>query len=275
MSAREFTKGVPAAAPTRPIPPFTEEHGELRESIAPLRGQRAAPARERVGGGRLVPERGVRQAGGQRLPRPEVPRGLRRRGRRPPARRRVHRGAGRVRLGRRGRRDRRAHRDRHPAGVQVRHRGAEAALPGAGDQGRADRRAGHHRARRRLGRGRHQDARREGGRRLRGQRLEDVHHQRRARRLRGHGGQDHRRGRPLGPVVPAAGERHGGLQRLEEAGQDGLARLRHGRAGLRRRVRARREPARRGEQGLLPDHGQLPVGAAADGAGRRRARCSG
>ncbi len=33
MSAREFTKGVPAAAPTRPIPPFTAEHGELRESI--------------------------------------------------------------------------------------------------------------------------------------------------------------------------------------------------------------------------------------------------
>ncbi len=33
MSAREFTKGVPSAAPQRPIPPFTEEHGELRESI--------------------------------------------------------------------------------------------------------------------------------------------------------------------------------------------------------------------------------------------------
>ena len=28
------------------------------------------------------------------------------------------------------------------------------------------------------------------------------------------------------------------------------------------------EPARRGEQGLLPDHGQLPVGAARDGARR-------
>lgn len=33
MSAREFTKGVPEAAPSRPLPPFTEEHGELRESI--------------------------------------------------------------------------------------------------------------------------------------------------------------------------------------------------------------------------------------------------
>jgi acyl-CoA dehydrogenase len=30
---REFTKGVPSAAPSRPIPPFTEEHSELRESI--------------------------------------------------------------------------------------------------------------------------------------------------------------------------------------------------------------------------------------------------
>jgi len=30
---REFTKGVPGAAPSRPIPPFTEEHSELRESI--------------------------------------------------------------------------------------------------------------------------------------------------------------------------------------------------------------------------------------------------
>ncbi len=30
---REFTKGVPSAAPPRPIPPFTEEHSELRESI--------------------------------------------------------------------------------------------------------------------------------------------------------------------------------------------------------------------------------------------------
>ena len=30
---REFSKGVPSAAPPRPIPPFTEEHSQLRESI--------------------------------------------------------------------------------------------------------------------------------------------------------------------------------------------------------------------------------------------------
>ena len=34
MSAtREFSKGVPGAAPAKPIPPFTEEHEELRQSI--------------------------------------------------------------------------------------------------------------------------------------------------------------------------------------------------------------------------------------------------
>ena len=37
-----------------------------------------------------------------------------------------------------------------------------------------------------------------------------------------------------------------------------------------RRVRARREPARHRAPRLLPDHGQLPVGAAGDGARRRR-----
>ena len=110
----------------------------------------------------------------------------------------------------------------------------------------------------------------QGRRRLRGQRLEDVHHQRRARGLRRHRREDDRGRRPPGAVVPAAREGDGGLLRLEEAREARLARLGHGRARLRRRVRPRREPARRGEQGLLPDHGQLPVGAAGDGAGRRR-----
>jgi len=32
-TAREFSKGVPAARPARPIPPFTEEHEQLRESV--------------------------------------------------------------------------------------------------------------------------------------------------------------------------------------------------------------------------------------------------
>ena len=32
-TTREFSKGVPAARPPRPIPPFTEEHSQLRESV--------------------------------------------------------------------------------------------------------------------------------------------------------------------------------------------------------------------------------------------------
>ena len=32
-TARSFDKGVPAAAPSRPLPPFGEEHSELRESV--------------------------------------------------------------------------------------------------------------------------------------------------------------------------------------------------------------------------------------------------
>ncbi len=152
-----------------------------------------------------------------------------------------------------------------PAGVEVRDRGAEAALPDPRRARRADRRPGHHRAGRGVRRGRHPHPGEEGRRRLPGQRLEDLHHQRRARRLRGHRREDHGRRRPLRSVVPADRARHGGLQRLQEAREDGLARLRHRRARVPGRIRARREPAGRGEQGLLPDHGQLPVGAAAHG----------
>jgi len=32
-TTREFSKGVPAARPSQPIPPFTEEHEQLRESV--------------------------------------------------------------------------------------------------------------------------------------------------------------------------------------------------------------------------------------------------
>ena len=59
-------------------------------------------------------------------------------------------GARADRLRRHGRRARRARLDRHAADLEVRHRGAEAALPRAGDPRRDDRRARHHRAGRRL-----------------------------------------------------------------------------------------------------------------------------
>ena len=114
----------------------------------------------------------------------------------------------------------------------------------------------------------------QGRRRLRRQRLQDLHHQRRARRLPRLRLQDHRGGRPPRHLLPRAGARHARLRGRLEAGEDGLARLRHRRALLHRRRGARGEPARRGERGLLPDHGQLPVGAADDGARRASAGCS-
>ena len=76
------------------------------------------------------------------------------------------------------------------------------------------------------------------------------------------------RRRPPRALLPGRRPRRG--RDLEQAGEARLARLGHGDDRLRGRVRARGEPAGRGEPGLLPDHGQLPVGAAADGARRGR-----
>ena len=61
-----------------------------------------------------------------------------------------------------------------------------------------------------------------------------------------------------------------GYEVTAQAREDGLALLRHGRALVHRRRGPGREPARRGEPRLLPDHGELRLGAAADGARRRR-----
>ena len=74
--------------------------------------------------------------------------------------------------------------------------------------------------------------------------------------------QDDRGGRTPRPLLPRPGARDARLRGDEEAGEDGLALLRHRRARLHRRRGPRGEPARRGERRLLPDHGQLPVGAA-------------
>src|ERR671916_246372 len=41
MTAREFTKGVPAAAPSRPIPPFTEEQ-QQRFLVPAIKGEKIA-----------------------------------------------------------------------------------------------------------------------------------------------------------------------------------------------------------------------------------------
>ena len=124
----------------------------MRRFVA--QGDRAP--RRRVGGGARVPARAVRPLRRAGLPRAQVPRGVRRPGRDLRPRRGLDRGAGALRrLGRGRRRAQRPRPDRDAAGLQVRHRGAAAALDRARDQGRADRRARDHRARRRLRRRRH------------------------------------------------------------------------------------------------------------------------
>ena len=113
-----------------------------------------------------------------------------------------------------------------------------------GDPGREDRRARDHRARRRLRRRRHQDPRRARRRRLRRQRLEDVHHQRRARRLHRHRGQDDAGGRPPRALVPGRRPRaRASTSRASSRSSAGTPPTRRDR--LRGRVRARGEPARR------------------------------
>ena len=165
---------------------------------------------------------------------------------------------------------RRPHRDRHAPDLQVRHARAAPALPRARDQGREDLRARDHGARRGLRRRRDPHLRPQGGRRLRRQRLQDLHHERRPRGLPRLRREDDRGGRPPRHLLPGPRAGHARLRGRQQAREDGLARLRHRRALLHRRRGPRREPARRGERRLLPDHGQLPVGAAADGAGGGR-----
>ena len=115
---------------------------------------------------------------------------------------------------------------------------------------------------------------RAGRRRLRRQRRQDLHHQRRPRRLPRLRLQDDPGGRPRRHLLPRARARDARLRGGSEAGEDGLALLRHRRARLHRRRGAGREPARRGERRLQADHGQLRLGAAADGDRRRRRACS-
>ena len=204
-----------------------------------LRRQGAAPARGGVGGDH-VPRLGLPAHGRARLPRPHLPRGVRRPGRRLLLRARARRGddARQLRRPRHGHRGPHGHGD--PADPPVRHRAAEAGLPGALDQGREDRLPRDHRARRRLRRRRDQDARRQGRRRVRHQRLEDLHHQRPPRRL--HRARDQDRPRRRLRRLHAVHRRHGPARRdpREEAAEDGHARLRHGAARLPGRARARR-----------------------------------
>ena len=66
-----------AQAAVRPVPPFTEAPRGAARGDAGVRRGRAAPARARVGGGALVPERGLRVARRARLARAQVRAGRR------------------------------------------------------------------------------------------------------------------------------------------------------------------------------------------------------
>ena len=74
--------------------------------------------------------------------------------------------------------------------------------------------------------------------RVRRRRNEDLHHQRGPGRLRDRGGADRRTGRRR-HLAARRREGHAGLHRRPVAGEDGLALLRHRRAGLRRRAACR------------------------------------
>ena len=133
------------------LPPFGAEHEELRADGRALRRRRGGAARRRVGGGAGIPPRALRRCaelgflglkfpeayggqGGDHLHDAVWVEELARSGR----------------IGRRRRGAERARLDRPAADLQLRHRGAAAALGGAGDRGREDRRAGDHRAGRRV-----------------------------------------------------------------------------------------------------------------------------
>ena len=80
---------------------------------------------------------------------------------------------------------------------------------------------------------------------LRGERLQDLHHERDQRRRGGDGREDRSGAASPGDVVAGAGARHGGVRAGPQPGQDRDARPGHGGALLRRRAGAGDEPARR------------------------------
>ena len=135
------------------------------------------------------------------------------------------------------------------AGLEARHRVAEAALAGRLVPRRDGRRARHHRARFRLRHLCDAPARRARRRRLAPERQQDLHLQR-SRSRSGRGSRDHGCRQALSRRSDGLHHRarHAGLQRGSAVRQDGFAHLSGGRADLRwrlcgRRCGARAEPA--------------------------------
>ena len=91
-----------------------------------------------------------------------------------------------------------------------------------------------------------------GRRPLRDQRRQDLHHVRGSRRLRRHRGAHRRAWRRRG-FAAGGREGHTRLRGQPQAGQDGLAVLRHRRAVLHRRAGAEGQSRRRREQRIRPD----------------------
>ncbi|CAA9230926.1 MAG: Citronellyl-CoA dehydrogenase @ Acyl-CoA dehydrogenase, Mycobacterial subgroup FadE13, partial [uncultured Blastococcus sp.] len=239
---------------------------------ARLRRPRGGTEHGRLGGGRRAPPRAAPPRRGHRTARRGVPRGGRWGRRRRCGLGHHHRGTAA-----RGRVHRPGGGPVHPRHRPATHRGPRLGRPGGAlrpaDPRRGDDRLpGRQRARRRLRRGRSAHAGGAGRRQLRRERVEDLHHERGARRLRDHRGPYRRRG--LRRRV-AAGDRQGdaGLHGVTPPGQDGLALLGHRGAVLRRRPGARREPRGPGEQRLRADHAAVPGRAARPGgAGLRHRR---
>ena len=221
-------------------PPFDPEHEELRETVRRFVSSEIAPNVDEWEAAREFPRDLYRRCAELGFLGLKFPESLRRPGRNPPPRRDLGRGAGALRrLGRGRGGPQRPRLDRDAADLQLRHRGAEAALAGPGHRRREDRGARHHRARRRLRRRRDLDLRRADRRRLRRQRLEDLHHQRRPRRLPRLRLQDDPGGRPSRNLVPRPRERDAGIRGLGQAREARLALIRHRRALVQRRRGAR------------------------------------
>ena len=179
-----------------PVTFWSAEQEALRASARTFVEREVLPHLQRWEDEQVAPPRAAPQGGQAGFPRRLVPRGGRRGRWRAARLRGAHRGADRGgRLRRAGRRTLHA---RHRAAA---HRGERQRRPRrpvrpADARRRADRRAGDHRARRRIRRGEHPD---DGGARrrpLRRQRRQDLHHLRRAGRLRDDRRADRRAGSP-------------------------------------------------------------------------------
>ena len=219
---------------------FTDEHEQLRETIRAFAQKELAPHADEWEE-TTFPDSVFHRMGELGLPGPRQARAVRRAGRRLLHGARARRGDRPRAVGRPGDGRRRPHRHGDAADPRVRHRGAEAGVGRARDQGREDPLPGHHRAGRRLRRRRHQDrARCKDGDEYVINGSQDVHHQRPPRRRHRPRHED-RPGRRLRRLhaVPRPDGRAGRHPR-EEAREARHALQRHRAARLPGRARARR-----------------------------------